>query len=61
MTTLLIADHTNAKLADVTAKALTAARALGAPVHVLVAGKACGPAAADEAAKTRRCRESARG
>jgi electron transfer flavoprotein alpha subunit len=38
MTTLLIAEHDHGSLKDVTAKALTAARALGAPVHVLVAG-----------------------
>jgi electron transfer flavoprotein alpha subunit len=45
MTTLLLAEHTNNALSDATAKALTAAKALGAPVHVLVAGKGCGPAA----------------
>ncbi|UTD27595.1 electron transfer flavoprotein subunit alpha/FixB family protein [Bradyrhizobium sp. WD16] len=38
MTTLLIAEHDNASLKDATAKALTAAAALGAEVHVLVAG-----------------------
>ena len=38
MTTLLIAEHDNAHLKDATHKALTAATALGAPVHVLVAG-----------------------
>ncbi|MBJ3777751.1 electron transfer flavoprotein subunit alpha/FixB family protein [Acuticoccus mangrovi] len=38
MTTLLIADHADGALGDATAKALTAAVALGAPVHVLVAG-----------------------
>ncbi|MCF3933372.1 electron transfer flavoprotein subunit alpha/FixB family protein [Acuticoccus sp. M5D2P5] len=38
MTTLLIADHAAGVLADATAKALSAATALGAPVHVLVAG-----------------------
>ena len=38
MTTLLIAEHDNAHLKDATHKALTAALALGAPVHVLVAG-----------------------
>jgi electron transfer flavoprotein alpha subunit len=46
MTTLLVADHDNATLKDATAKALTAALALGGEVHVLVAGKDCGPAAA---------------
>ena len=50
MTTLLIAEHDNATLKDATAKALTAATALGEPVHVLVAGAACRPAA-DAAAK----------
>ena len=45
MPTLLVAEHDNASLKDVTHKALTAARALGAPVHVLVAGPGCRPAA----------------
>ncbi len=39
MATLLIADHDNKTLNAVTAKALTAASALGADVHVLVAGE----------------------
>jgi electron transfer flavoprotein alpha subunit len=38
MTTLLIAEHAHGSLKDVTAKALTAAKALAEPVHVLVAG-----------------------
>ncbi|ALK07993.1 electron transfer flavoprotein subunit alpha/FixB family protein [Blastochloris viridis] len=38
MTTLLIAEHAGDHLSDATAKALSAARQLGAPVHVLVAG-----------------------
>ncbi|HWV40304.1 electron transfer flavoprotein subunit alpha/FixB family protein [Pseudorhodoplanes sp.] len=50
MTTLLFAEHDNGSLKDATAKALTAAKALGGDVHVLVAGKGC-RAAADEAAK----------
>jgi electron transfer flavoprotein alpha subunit len=50
MTTLLIAEHDNASVKDATAKALTAAKALGAEVHVLVAGKDC-KAAAEDAAK----------
>jgi len=50
VTTLLVAEHDNKSLKDATAKALTAATALGAPVHVLVAGKGCRPAA-DAAAK----------
>ncbi len=50
MTTLLVAEHDNKVLKDPTLKALTAAKALGAEVHVLVAGKGCG-AVADAAAK----------
>lgn len=45
MTTLLIADHDNATLKDATAKALSAASAIGGEVHILVAGKDCGAAA----------------
>ncbi|ODN72064.1 electron transfer flavoprotein subunit alpha/FixB family protein [Methylobrevis pamukkalensis] len=45
MTTLLLAEHDNASLKDGTARALTAALAMGGDVHVLVAGKGCGPAA----------------
>lgn len=41
MTTLLIAEHDNKVLKDATGKALTAAKALGGDVHVLVAGKGC--------------------
>lgn len=50
MTTLLLAEHDNASLKDATHKALSAAKALGAPVHILVAGSNCRPAA-DAAAK----------
>jgi electron transfer flavoprotein alpha subunit len=50
MATLLIAEHDNATIRDATAKAMSAARALGAPVHVLVAGSGC-RAAADAASK----------
>jgi electron transfer flavoprotein alpha subunit len=50
MTTLLIAEHDNAAVKDSTNKALSAAKALGAPVHVLVAGAGC-RAAADAAGK----------
>ena len=50
MATLLIAEHDDATIRDATAKALTAARALGAPVHVLVAGSGC-RAAADAASR----------
>jgi len=46
MPTLLVAEHDNKSLKDATAKALTAAKAIGVPVHVLVAGKDCAPAAA---------------
>lgn len=45
MTTLLIAEHDNASVKDATNKALTAAKALGSDVHVLVAGKDCKGAA----------------
>ena len=50
MTTLLVAEHDNKSLKDATNKALTAAKAIGGDVHVLVAGKDC-KAAADAAAK----------
>jgi electron transfer flavoprotein alpha subunit len=45
MTTLLLAEHSNSKLSEQTAKALTAALALGAPVDILVAGHEAGAAA----------------
>ena len=41
MTTLLVAEHNNKSLKDATSKALTAAKAIGGEVHVLVAGKDC--------------------
>ncbi|MGN6462157.1 MAG: electron transfer flavoprotein subunit alpha/FixB family protein, partial [Pseudolabrys sp.] len=50
MTTLLIAEHDNKTLKDATTKALTAAKALGGEVHVLIAGKDA-KGAADAAAK----------
>jgi electron transfer flavoprotein alpha subunit len=50
MPTLLVAEHDNKSLKDATAKALTAAKALGTDVHILVAGYHC-QAAADAAAK----------
>ena len=50
MTTLLLAEHDNKTLKDATHKALTAAKALSADVHVLVAGKGC-RAVAEAAAK----------
>ncbi len=50
MATLLIAEHDGTVVKDATAKALTAAKGLGGPVHVLVAGAGC-KAAADYAGK----------
>ncbi|MGE0280086.1 MAG: electron transfer flavoprotein subunit alpha/FixB family protein [Rhizobiaceae bacterium] len=50
MPTLLVAEHDNKSLKDATNKAMSAAKALGQPVHVLVAGKDC-KAVADAAAK----------
>jgi electron transfer flavoprotein alpha subunit len=45
MPTLLLAEHDNASLKDATSKTLTAAKALGADVHILVAGHNCKPVA----------------
>jgi electron transfer flavoprotein alpha subunit len=50
MPTLLIAEHDNKTLRDATAKAATAATALGGEVHVLVAGLNC-RSVAEQAAK----------
>jgi electron transfer flavoprotein alpha subunit len=50
MTSLLLAEHDNKTLAPTVAKAMTAARALGEDVDVLVAGADC-RAVADSAAK----------
>ncbi|MGO9698141.1 MAG: electron transfer flavoprotein subunit alpha/FixB family protein [Xanthobacteraceae bacterium] len=50
MPTLLLAEHDNKSLKDATSKALTAAKAIGADVHILVAGHNCKPVA-DAAAK----------
>jgi electron transfer flavoprotein alpha subunit len=50
MTTLLLAEHDNKTLRDATMKALTAAKALGGDIHVLVAGENA-QAVADAAAK----------
>jgi len=50
MTVLLLAEHDNQALAPATAKALTAARAFGGDVDILVAGEGC-KGVADEAAK----------
>src|SRR5215475_11194126 len=48
--TLLVAEHDNKTLKDATNKALTAAKGIGAEVHVLIAGKDC-KAVADAAAR----------
>jgi electron transfer flavoprotein alpha subunit len=45
MATLLVAEHDDKSLNGATAKSLTAAKAFGAEVHVLVAGAGCRPAA----------------
>jgi len=50
MATLLLAEHDNNTVKDATAKALTAAKALGAEVDMLVAGQGC-RSAAEAAAK----------
>ena len=50
MAVLLLAEHDNKSLAPATAKALTAARAFGGDVDVLVVGEGC-RGVAEEAAK----------
>ena len=50
MAILLLAEHDNTHVSDQTAKALTAAKQIGADVHVLVAGSNA-KAAAEQAAK----------
>ncbi len=50
MTVLLLADHDNKSLSAIVAKAMSAAKALGQDVHVLVAGADC-KGAAEAAAK----------
>ena len=50
MTALVLADHDGASLGDATLATVTAAAALGGPVHVLVAGEGAQPIA-DAAAK----------
>jgi electron transfer flavoprotein alpha subunit len=50
MPTLLLAEHDNKSLKDATNKALTAVKAIGGDVHVLVAGHEC-RGAAEAAAK----------
>jgi electron transfer flavoprotein alpha subunit len=49
MAVLLVAEHADTVLSNATAKALTAARAIGGDVDILVAGKGCGGAAEDAA------------
>jgi electron transfer flavoprotein alpha subunit len=56
MAILLVAEHDNATLSDQTAKALTAALAIGSDVDILVAGKGA-KAAADAAAKLKGVRK----
>ncbi len=50
MAVLLLAEHSNGKLSPATSKALSAAKALGGTVDILVAGSAC-RTAAEAAAK----------
>ncbi len=50
MASLVIAEHNNQTLADATARTVTAAAAVSAPVHILVAGQNCA-AVAEAAAK----------
>jgi electron transfer flavoprotein alpha subunit len=50
MASLVVAEHDNMTLSDATAKTVTAALQLGAPVHMLVAGHNCG-AVAEAAAR----------
>ena len=45
MSVLVIAEHDNASLNDATRAAVTAAKAIGGDIHVLVAGHNAGPAA----------------
>ena len=50
MSVLLLADHNNQTLGSAIVKAMSAAKAIDADVHVLVAGSNCG-AVAEQAAK----------
>jgi electron transfer flavoprotein alpha subunit len=50
MAVLLVAEHNDQALSGATAKALTAAKALGSPVHILVAGSNAGAVAQKAAA-----------
>lgn len=49
MTTLILAEHNNTEMNVATLNAVTAARAIGGDITVLVAGKDCSAAAADVA------------
>ena len=57
MPTLLLAEHDNKSLKDATNKALTAAKALGGDVHILVAGEGCrrSPTPPPSSTASRRC------
>ena len=50
MAVLILAKHDNAALNDATAKTVTAAKAMGGDIHLLVAGKDCAAVAAAGAA-----------
>ncbi len=50
MAVLLVGEHDNSSLNEATAKSVTAARAMGDPVHVLCAGEGCGAIAEAAAA-----------
>jgi electron transfer flavoprotein alpha subunit len=56
MAVLLVADHDNKALGAAAAKTMSAAKALGADVHVLVAGSSC-RGVAEAAAKLADCRK----
>ena len=56
MASLLVAEHDNASISDQTAKALTAAAAIGSDIDILVAGKGA-KGAADAAAKLKGVRK----
>ncbi|TVR09223.1 MAG: electron transfer flavoprotein subunit alpha/FixB family protein [Salinarimonadaceae bacterium] len=49
MAILILAEHMNSALKDATHKAVTAAAEIGSPLHILVAGSGCGPAAKEAA------------
>jgi len=49
VTSLVLADHDGRAVSDATLRTVSAATALGAPIHLLVAGQNCSSAAADAA------------